>query len=169
MLNRLFRPDLKAPNRLFIHRTVIYPCTHAGNPLEQCKLHSHKDFPSTPGKCLCCAWRCGAEMPALATEPAKVQPVQGNTASALKSLAHTSQVHVFRMQGWGTMPSLHHIATVQHRDGLSVGGRKCSPLESTACKEQTALLKYPSGQCLQCYYQDYTFSLLNSVCLQHPH
>lgn len=140
---------------------------------EQCKLQSPKDFPSSPRKCLHCAWRCGAEMlelgePGLVPEPAKAQPVQGNTASALKCLADTSQVHISHMQGWATVPSLHHVATVQHRGGLSVRRRKCSHLESTACKEQTVLLKYPSSQCLRCYCQDHAFLLLDLVCLQHP-
>lgn len=111
----------------------------------------------------------GAETPELAPEPAKAQPVQGNTASALKHLADTRQVHVFHRQGWGTVPSLHHVATVQRRDPLSVGRRKCSPLESTARQEQTVLLKCASGQRLQHYCQDHAFLLLDSVCLQRPH
>lgn len=89
----------------------------------------------------------------------------GNTASALKLLAETCQVQVFHMQGWGTTPSLRHMAIVQHRDGLSAGRRKRSPLESTACREQTVLLKHASGQHLQYYHQDHAFLLFNSVCL----
>lgn len=154
--------------RLATHRIFIYPCTRGGNPPEQSKLRSPKDFSSSPGKCLRCAWRRGAEKSGLAPEPAKAQPVQGNAASAPQHLADPRHVHV-------SMCGLRHRHVSAPRGCWSAqrrsqGGQgKYSPLKPTACKEQKVLLKHPSGKCLQRYCQDHASLLLDSVCLQLTH